>query len=155
MIKIMRDGWLKNRNNLRSEIEQLNPHNIDYGDLVKMVFDIIYNGNSDEPLYNLLDTNRITKIDNGDYQGTLLYIIPFNTYQPSAGEYLMTYIEYGSCSVCDTLQRITNLSSWSDTRLKITQVDDLLSLCKDIVMNTIKPYNNGWRYNAEYDVIEE
>jgi hypothetical protein len=29
-----------------------------------------------------------------------------------------------------------------------------MTLCKDILQNTIKPYNNGWRKEEEWEPIE-
>ena len=52
--------------------------------------------------------DKMTVIDDGDYQGTQIFIIPEDTYQPSVGDYVMTDTYYGSCSGCDTLQRICN-----------------------------------------------
>ncbi len=49
---------------------------------------------------------RITEINDGYYQGTLLYIIPENSCQPS--DYYYVKVSYGSCSVCDTLLRIND-----------------------------------------------
>ena len=56
--------------------------------------------------YTNFDLDRMTVIDDGDYQGTQIFIIPKNTYQPSVEDYVMTNTYYGSCSGCDTLQAI-------------------------------------------------
>jgi len=45
------------------------------------------------------DVNQVHIIDDGDYQGTLLFVIPIKGYQP--GQYLITKLGYGSCEVCD------------------------------------------------------
>lgn len=60
--------------------------------------------NKDEYEYN---AKGITEIDDGDYQGTKIFLIPLDTYQPSASDYLITNTYYGSCSGCDTLQAIS------------------------------------------------
>lgn len=52
------------------------------------------------------DLSKMTVIDDGDYQGTQIFIIPKDTYQPSVSDYIMTNTYYGSCSACDTLQGI-------------------------------------------------
>lgn len=107
MIKYCLDKWDKNRERLEAAIradKQLNE--CDYKHLVKLVVDNILNGAGDEYEIYTWDSGSITVIDNGDYQGTLLYLIPESTYQPSEGEYLMTYVGYGSCSGCDALQSI-------------------------------------------------
>lgn len=152
MLKIMRDLWAKNEDTLKKAIAEI--EDVDalcYKDLVKLAFDKIFNTGKERSYSELiLNTNHITEIDDGDYQGTLVYLIPFDTYQPSEGDYLMTYVGYGSCSGCDTLQDIQ--SCYHDREM---QNKDLLELCKDIITNTIKPYNYGWRYHEEFDVVEE
>lgn len=57
--------------------------------------------------YGLPDPSKIHTIDDGDYQGTYLFIIPEKGYQPS--KYWATTVYYGSCSGCDTLQATMDL----------------------------------------------
>ena len=148
MLKICVRKWDENQSRLREVISKSKKHNTwGYKDLVKLTFDTIFND-----CEKLLDTDEITEIDNGDYQGTLIYLIPFNTYQPSEYQYLMTYVGYGSCSGCDTLQGI---QGWDDKLPTEMQVSDYMTLCKDIITNTIRPYNSGWRHDADYDTVEE
>ena len=52
----------------------------------------------------VLDPERIQEIDWGDYQGTLLYIVGAEGYQPST--FFSMVVSYGSCSGCDTLQSV-------------------------------------------------
>lgn len=59
---------------------------------------------ADEDEYGRPDPERITVIDHGDYQGTLLFIVAANGYQPS--DYWSCFVHYGSCSGCDTFQGI-------------------------------------------------
>ncbi len=77
----------------------------------------------------------MTVIDNGDYQGTLIYIIPRDTYQPDVEDYLVTNNYYGSCSGCDTLQAITEYSS---KPLSNGQIEDLMTLALHLVQR-LKP----------------
>lgn len=148
MLKILLEQWDKNKDALREKLATL-PDYFDYKDLVKVAFEEIYNRALPVDHLNccVLDTESITVIDDGDYQGTQLFLIPFDTYQPSESEYLLTYVGYGSCSGCDTLLSI--LDDSPDER-----TDDLLKLCKDIITNTIRPYNYGWRYSSEFDRID-
>lgn len=69
-------------------------------------------------------------------------------------EYLMTYVGYGSCSGCDTLQAIQECGENIPTP---EQLKDFMSLCKDLVTNMIKPYNTGWRATSDFEpvVMEE
>lgn len=54
------------------------------------------------------DPDRITTIDHGDYQGTRLYVIGAMGYQPRA--YWAIFVNYGSCSGCDTFEAIKDYS---------------------------------------------
>ena len=158
MIKILSERWMKNSNKLKEYIaahpKEMNK--CDYEDLVKLCFDIIYNTgkDSEDYVYGLeADTTRITKIDDGDYQGTLMFLIPFDTYQPSSSDYLLTFVGYGSCSCCDTLQGIQNYIS--DEALTPGQINGFMDLCGDIINNTIRPYNHGWRSDLKFDPVED
>ena len=155
MLKVLVEKWDKNKERLKEALSDVINSGIDYEDLVRLTFSTIYNDGDESIEYphNELDCDEITKIDNGDYQGTLLFLIPFETYQPSECEYLMTYVGYGSCSGCDTLLAITDYNNRSE-KFSESQVNDLLTLCKDILTNTIKPYNYGWRENDNFKPIE-
>ncbi|MDY5667939.1 MAG: hypothetical protein SPK43_01600, partial [Candidatus Onthovivens sp.] len=85
MMKIMKDKWARNEKYLKRVFETRTDLNtIDWSDLVKLTFEYIYNIDYDDfDDDESLNLNNITIIDNGDYQGTLLYIIPFKTYQPA------------------------------------------------------------------------
>ena len=157
MIKYCIEKWDKNKDLLRSALNNnellnhvLNKNDdpleyLEYKDLVKLTVMFTLN---DE---NEWDANKIKEIDDGDYQGTLLYLIPEDTYQPNSSEYLMTFVEYGSCSGCDTLQAI---QCFLDTKSRDKSIDDLMNLCKDLICNMIKPYNIGWRHDERFNVIQ-
>ena len=144
MLKYCKDKWSKNEELLRQALSFETLDCLEYKDLVKLTVKWILNGEEND-FWNW-DYNNITCIDNGDYQGTLLYLIPKNTYQPAEYQYLMTYVDYGSCSGCDTLQSIQS---------KNCEVSEYMKLCKDIVCNIVKPYNYGWRNEEEFDIVEE
>lgn len=122
----------------------------DYVDLVKLVVKHILN-NDDEKWTDAWDHERITVVDDGNYQGTQLFLIPRGRYQPCEFDYLMTFVDYGSCSGCDTLQGI---QSYGNGVLTDRQVKDFMALCKDLVTNMIKPYNCGWRNEEEFEQVE-
>lgn len=146
MLKICRDKWNLNKDKLRKSLsENRNLNNCDYSYLVEKTIDIILEGEE-------WNTKEISVIDNGDYQGTLLFVIPKETYQPGAHEYLITYVEYGSCSVCDTLERI---QSWHTELTPPTkeQLNDFMKLCEDLICNIVKPYD-GW-YKDDYVPYKE
>ena len=35
-----------------------------------------------------------------------------------------------------------------------SQISDYITICKDILTNTINPYNYGWRNNKDFEVVE-
>lgn len=158
MIKFAIQQWDKNKDRLEEDIrfclDIYNKRNYYY--LVEKIVELIFN-NEDEDGYDdkKYSKNGIVEIDNGDYQGTFLYVIPEDTYQPTVSEYLMTHVSYGSCSGCDTLQSIQcwDLEDASEED-KDKMVEDYMKLCLHIVQNTIKPYNYGWRKDKLFDTIE-
>lgn len=152
MMKIMLEQWNKNEGLLKQKLSELETFPESYFDLVKLAFDTVYNHDLRYNRYEL-DCSKITEIDNGDYQGTLLYLIPYTVYQPSEYEYLMTYVDYGSCSGCDTLQNIESMGEYGEAPTE-GQQKELLGLCRDILQNTIKPYNCGWRDEEAYQPVE-
>lgn len=158
MLKICKEKWDKNKDKLIESLkkdEELN--SCDYLYLVKKSISNILNDGEDEDNFtgdDFWNIDDITLIDNGDYQGTQLFVIPLATYQPCEYQYLMTYVGYGSCSCCDTLQSIQDycfddLKEPTDEQLKA-----YTALCKDIIQNIIKSYNSGWRETDNYDVVE-
>jgi len=79
--------------------------------------------------YPEMDVSKIHVIDDGHYQGTQLFIIPADEYQPST--YYAVYVWYGSCSGCDTLQRINDC--FDDSNPSEQAVDDYMTLALHIV----------------------
>lgn len=111
MIKEFVKAWNKNKDLLLKEFENTPPNS--YSDIVETLITIVINPylkenehKIDYPMSEGLDIEKLHIIDDGDYQGTTIYIIPFNTYQPSVDEYVYTNNYYGSCSGCDTFLNI-------------------------------------------------
>lgn len=95
---------------------------INYIDIVKIVIKAVHYG------YGSPDPQRIHEIDDGDYQGTLLFVIPADEYQP--WNYWYVKVCYGSCSGCDTLMAILD-GDYGDTIDE--KVDSLFTLALHIV----------------------
>lgn len=98
MIQKYVDIFMVSRDKLREDIRDKEVG--DYQDLVTRVIKTI-NPDLD---YGAPCWEKVHEIDDGDYQGTLLYIIPNCGYQPST--YWAVAVDYGSCSGCDTLEGI-------------------------------------------------
>ena len=153
MTKYCLAKWDANKDKLRKRFEEGTGWNVcSYADILKAIVESVLNNEGEQAWYDQWDSSHITEIDDGDYQGTLLFLIPLNTYQPNESEYLITFIDYGSCSGCDTLQGIQEWGGYED-KLTERQIDDFMSLSKDILMNMRKPFNDGWRHDERFDEV--
>lgn len=121
MIQQFIDRFFINEDIIRENIAQ--KHFRSYDELVKVVVE----GITDDS-YDAIDPDRIHCIDDGDYQGTLLFVIAAKGYQPN--KYWAVKVYYGSCSGCDTLQSI---SDYSDQPPNEQQIKDYMALALNIV----------------------
>jgi hypothetical protein len=108
MILTFTGAFMANKDKIRAQFAEEFPE--DYDGIVKTVASFMPD----------MDSENITVINDGDYQGTLLYIIPKKTYQPN--QYWSVKIYYGSCSGCDTFESIR--ASRSETE----KLDDVMTL---------------------------
>lgn len=90
-------------------------HPEDYMAVVRAVISVL---RSDADL-RTPDVERIHEIDDGDWQGTLVYVIAAEGYQPST--YWYVKVSYGSCSGCDTLEGIRGYSGDAPTDEQVSQ----------------------------------
>lgn len=118
MIKEFITKWNQNKDKLEEWMRIQHPD--DYGEIVRKIFELVINNSSES-----YDTSKMITIDDGDYQGTQIFIIPLDTYQPSVDEYIYTHTYYGSCSGCDTL---SSISDYSDDQPRKGEVDDYMKL---------------------------
>lgn len=82
------------------------------------------------------DSKRIHTIDDGDYQGTLLFVIGAEGNQP--GTYWYTQVDYGSCSGCDALE---GARGYGDT----SNINELMSIALNIVQSIRLMYDTEAR----------
>lgn len=153
MIKFVLTQWDKNKAHLE-EVIRHKPHaarvDWDYGDLATIVMENILNHNP----YNdklVVDSDDIDVVNIGSGVGVKLFIIPFVTSHPSEDDFLLSYVNYGSCSACDTLRRIQYDDSYGDDPEQT--IKDYMTLCRHICANIIRPYNSGWRHDDIYDTV--
>ena len=98
-----------------------NSHPNSYQSIVETLVEAI----TDEE-YGSPDPENIKRIDYGDYQGTLVFIISSRDYQPS--NFWITKVNYGSCGACDTLQGIRDESGWGEDKPTDSQAQQYLTL---------------------------
>ena len=135
MIKRFVEIWNKHKEELEEIYKKEHPE--EYKDIVRNVVKLLNDNMDDE--YPCIDPDRIHKIDDGDYQGTLLFIIGATGYQPS--DYWSVFVDYGSCSGCDQLEGIRG---YNEADLPTEQeTKDYMSLSLHILQGLKKISNRG------------
>lgn len=133
MVKEFCLAWEKNKGELEEYFRTTKQCAYgNYEDLVRLIFDIIINPEIKRGLFgeyndHRFDTDNILVIDDGDYQGTQVFVLHQDRYQPSITSYVYTNVGYGSCSYCDTLQNIQDYK-YNDLP-DDEQVTDYMTLC--------------------------
>lgn len=117
-------AWDARKHILRAKFAKKLPK--DYKSIVKSVVSILGGDNS----RLCPDPTRVVEIDHGEYQGTLVFVIASEGYQPDTYWYVM--VGYGSCSACDTLEGIKD-SVDEDGPPTSEQLDDYMTLALHIV----------------------
>lgn len=129
MIQKFVDKWDANKDKLREQFATAAvPER--YIDIVREVVKILNDDDED----GSLDPERIHAIDDGHYQGTLLFVIGATGYQPDT--YWAVSVSYGSCSGCDTLQSIRDDGPY-DAPPTESQINDLMTLALHIVQGLV------------------
>lgn len=129
MIKEFVEKWDKYKSDLEDYFKNTTQDKYaSYEEIVRLLFEKVIN--RDMEWQDDFDIKNILKIDDGDYQGTQIFILHRNSYQPSIGEYVYTNTYYGSCSGCDTLQAIWdwNYDALPDEKPDENQVKDYMQL---------------------------
>lgn len=137
MIKDFNFDWQFGKNELEEYIKhhKLEEYAEDYKSLVRTLFKYVINAERTND-YERYDINDIKVIDDGEYQGTQIFILHKDTYQPTIDEYVYTSNGYGSCSGCDTLLSITNYEL--DELPSKEQVEELMTLFLHLLQNCEK-----------------
>lgn len=126
MIQKLVDTFINNQDKLHQYWLEDNPGS--YEALVKDVFQMINENWIDDTKLVKPDYENLVELDHGHYQGTKVFMIPFDHYQPN--DYYMTKIFYGSCSHCDTFEGILDEDS-NEVRVK-----DFLTMALHIIQST-------------------
>ncbi len=125
MIKEFIEKWDKNKKNLEEYFRKNKQKEYYYyKDIVRLLFEKIINAGevSDEEKF---DTANMHVIDDGHYQGTQIFLLHKDRYEPEIGDYVYTDTYYGSCSGCDTLMEIQGLEEELPNE---SQIKDYMSL---------------------------
>lgn len=125
MIQEFVEIWDRKKHLLEEQFREEGPAS--YSAIVEAVVRMLHD---DGDSYDKPNPDKIHVIDDGDYQGTQLFIIPADTYQPST--YWRVFVDYGSCSGCDTLEAIRE---YSEDKPTDKQVKDYMMLALHILQN--------------------
>lgn len=108
MTKDFLERWEKYKNDLEKYFSNTPQEEYDsYLKITKAIFKNVFNREKID-----FDLEEIIKLVLGDYQGTLVFLIP--TKGDDNKNYVITSVGYGSCNVCDTLQSIEELDGGND-----------------------------------------
>lgn len=107
MVQKFIDAWNKEQQNLKAKLQHdcLMGYDQDYtyDTLVRFAWTI---ATSTMPDCRKVDLKNMKILDSGDYQGDYLFLAPLGTEYCGPGDYIYVFVEYGSCSYCDTLQSV-------------------------------------------------
>jgi len=131
MIQEFVDRFMGAKPQLEALFRQKHPEA--YIDIVRAVVGVI----ADEGAWESPSAERIHEIDDGDYQGTLVFVIAAGGYQPDA--YWYVKVGYGSCSACDTLASIREYSDEPPTE---QQAADYMTLALHVVQGLRRMADN-------------
>ena len=134
MIKEFIDKWNINKGKLEEYFRNTRQEDYaEYEDIVKKIIEIILNANENEYSYkDNFSIKDLVVIDNGDYQGTQLFITHLETYQPDIDDYIILNNYYGSCSGCDTL---LSISCYDDELPNEQQIKDYMLLSLHLIQS--------------------
>jgi hypothetical protein len=125
------DKFMSDRSLLAAKWSENHPES--YEDIFKEVINILSSCSCD----SVPDPKRITVIDHGSWQGTLLFVVASKDYQPDV--FWFCKVDYGSCSGCDTFESIRDYSGSKPTE---KQVKGYLTLALHMVQE-IKEIGGG------------
>lgn len=108
MTKDFLEKWETYKNDLEKYFSNTPQEEYDsYLKITKAIFKNVFNREKID-----FDLEEIIELVLGDYQGTLVFLIP--TQGDDNKNYVITSVGYGSCNVCDTLQNIEELDGGND-----------------------------------------
>lgn len=128
MLKYCVEQWVKNKENLRIAFEKCDIW-ANYEDFARLVIENIF----PEWKNYKLDVQYYS-----EYQGEVVFFIHSDIW--SKENLFLSWLYYGSCSVCDALQAAAE----SDER-----VNDFMALALNFIQNMTHPYSNS--YINKYD----
>lgn len=131
MLKYCVDQWEKNKENLRQAFNECDIYS-DYEEFARIIIRSIF------PEWTDYD---VIIIKQGDYTGDVIFFISADT-EGSKNDIFLSYLRYGSCSVCDTLMRAAE----SEER-----VEDQMRIALHFIQNMKHPFSSNPYKTCKYD----
>lgn len=130
MIKNFSTAWGENQEILRNYLKKNRQEEYDsYSVLFKKTIELVVNPYLKQIGETVFDIDTIQECTTNDYQGTLALIMSqCNAYYKS--DFVATYVDYGSCSGCDTL---LSISQYGEEIPNEEQVREYLQLCLNML----------------------
>lgn len=121
--------WEKGKENLRKHFEVTEQSEYDeYHKVVSALIKYCLNYG------DLLNDEKFSEVfevsDHGNWQGTQIFLLHIDCYQPESTHYYVFDNYYGSCSGCDTL---LGISQYEEGIPEKEQVDKYMTLCLHMV----------------------
>ena len=130
MLKYCVDQWEKNKENLHQAFNDCDIYR-DYEEFARIIIRSVFPEWTD---YDVIIMKQ------GDYTGDVIFFISADT-EGSKNDIFLSYLRYGSCSVCDTLMRAAE----SEER-----VEDQMRIALHFIQDIKHPFSNS--YNpSKYD----
>ena len=134
MLKYCVDQWEKRKENLRQAFNDCDIYS-DYEEFARIIIRSIFPEWAD---YDVIIMKQ------GDYTGDVIFFISADT-EGSKNDIFLSYLRYGSCSVCDTLMRAAESEE---------KVEDFMRVALHFIQNMIHPFKNYY-YEDKYDIVAE
>ena len=130
MLKYCVDQWGKNKENLYQAFNDCDIYS-DYEEFARIIIRSIF------PEWDNYD---VIIIKQGDYTGDVIFFISADA-EGSKNDIFLSYLRYGSCSVCDTLMRAAENEE---------RVEGQMRIALHFIQNMKHPFSNS--YNpSKYD----
>jgi len=148
MIQEFVKAWNENKNRLKEYFmtHQISQYN-EYKDLVFLLFDLVINPYLS--VFDRLDIDKMHIIDDGDYQGDYVFLIHKDCPQPKPCDYIVTTVDYGSCSGCDTLLGIISKFPDEDIYPKEEETNEYMTLCLHLLQKCKYLYTEDESFNKD------
>ena len=122
MINSIIEQWDLNNHNLKQYFESTEQREYcDYKEILSLIFELVVEKVDKDGVSFTIQKENIRTIDDGEYEGTLIYIIPIDRPFIDVSDYLITDNYYGSCSGCDALLSISDCESKKPNEIQVKE----------------------------------